>query len=392
MSYAVKADQSAVHITDIKFMLVRGGLDWPMVKVETDAGVSGIGECVVSYGLKDFILNHIKPAFVGENPFNVEQLYSKIMLGIPLQGETAGTKIAATAGVEMALWDLAGKLLGVPATTLLGGRYRDTVPAYWTLNHEGSLLDKSACKEYADLVKKHPYGIRAVKRGWVRRSEIENPLSRRFTRRDIARAADGFINLREAFGDDYEIIVHSHWEFDWPDALALSRAIAPINPWWNEDPMPVDFSESWVRLTAESPVPILTGENLYTRHGFKPFVIHGGCHMIQPDIQKNGLLESKKIADLADMFYMPVCSHCMGSPLGLIGSANAAATMRDFLAHELNIANLAPATEEWEKFVEYDRPIIEDGRIQLSEKPGFGVELNEDHIRANLVDGEEWWG
>jgi len=89
---------------------------------------------------------------------------------------------------------------------------------------------------------------------------------------------------------------------------------------------------------------------------------------------------------------MPVCAHCMGSPVGLIASANAAATMRDFLAHELNIANLAPRTEEWEKFAIYDRPIIADGHIQLSDRPGFGVELNEDHVRANLVEGEEWWG
>src|ERR1035437_8873318 len=114
----------------------------------------------------------------------------------------------------------------------------------------------------------------------------------------------------------------------WKDSLALARAVANSKPWWLEDPMPPDFSDTWVRLTGESPVPILTGENLYTRQGFLPFITKQGCHIIQPDIPKaGGLLECKKIGDLASLYNIPMCGHGVSTPLGLIASAHCATTV-----------------------------------------------------------------
>ena len=135
-------------------------------------------------------------------------------------------------------------------------------------------------------------------------------------------------------------------------------------------------------------MPILTGENLYTRHGFRPFIVNGGVHLVQIDIPKaGGLLESKKIADLADLYYIPVCAHNVASPLGTIASAHCAASIRNFKAHESAAIN-----PDWPKMVIADGPIIKDGRIQLFEKPGLGVELNEDWVRTRLAPGEQWWG
>jgi L-alanine-DL-glutamate epimerase-like enolase superfamily enzyme len=160
---------------------------------------------------------------------------------------------------------------------------------------------------------------------------------------------------------------------------------------WLEDPMPPDYSESWSKLAAASPVPILTGENLYQRQGFKPFILNQGCHLIHIDIPKaGGLLESKKIADLADLFYLPTCAHLAASPLGAIASAHCAAAIRDFRAQEFSPGSLT--TDEWEKFVVYDGPVIKDGKYRLSDAPGLGVELNEDWVRAHLMPGETWWG
>jgi L-alanine-DL-glutamate epimerase-like enolase superfamily enzyme len=160
---------------------------------------------------------------------------------------------------------------------------------------------------------------------------------------------------------------------------------------WLEDPMPPDYSESWSKLAAASPVPILTGENLYKRQGFKPFILNQGCHLIHIDIPKaGGLLESKKIADLADLFYLPTCAHLAASPLGAIASAHCAAAIRDFRAQEFSPGSLT--TDEWEKFVVYDGPVIKDGKYRISDKPGLGVELNEDTVRAHLLPGEAWWG
>jgi L-alanine-DL-glutamate epimerase-like enolase superfamily enzyme len=310
-------------------------------------------------------------------------------------GSTAGTTVAAISGVEIALWDLAGKILGAPVSKLLGGQYRQSVRAYWTRRPRDP-LDPASCREFAAMLKEHPYGFKAIKCDFLRTQDPNEPFSRHWTSSDLRRNATAYGNIRDALGDDYDIAVHCHWEFDWGDALNLARAVAPMKPSWLEDPLPPDFSESWVKLTMASPVPILQGENLYTRHGFKPFIVNQGCHMIQIDILKaGGLLESKKIADLADIYYMPVCAHNVASPLGTLASAHCAASIRDFRAHEFNVGYprvQLGTSEAWEKYVIYDRPFIKDGRIQLSDKPGFGVELNEDHVRANLVPGEQWWG
>jgi L-alanine-DL-glutamate epimerase-like enolase superfamily enzyme len=137
-------------------------------------------------------------------------------------------------------------------------------------------------------------------------------------------------------------------------------------------------------------VPILTGESLYRRQGFLPFILHQGCHLIQIDILKaGGLLEAKKIAALAELFYLPVCAHNVASPLGTVASAHCAAAIRDFRAHELAPGTLP--TENWEQVATCEGPVIKDGQIRILDKTGYGVDLNEDQVRAHLVPGETWW-
>ena len=389
---AMAADsRPQIKITDMKVMLVQSSFfkfPYPYVKIETDAGISGIGEGYWGGGVADIMKVHLKKSILGENPLDIERLYTKMIRDTSGAGSIGGATVTAISGVEIALWDLAGKILQVPVYQLLGGKYRDSVRAYWTI---GPGLGAAKCREFADRVKSHPYGITAFKAGYFKvDKQVNGTLSPTLTIKDLAANEETFCSLREALGDDYEFSVHCHWEFDWKDSLALARAIAPSKPWWLEDPMQPDFDDSWVRLTEESPVPILTGENLYTRQGFKPFILNQGCHIIQPDIPKaGGILECKKIGDLAGLFNIPMCGHGVSSPLGLIAAAHCAATVKDFIAHE---ARIDWESKGWDKFVIYDRPIFINGRIQLSDKPGFGVELNEDFVKASLAPGEVWWG
>ena len=389
------AERGKVKVTDIKVMLVRGLFDWPMVKIETDAGVTGFGESYWGRGVKDIMLGSLRTLIIGEDPLDIDRLYTKMITRTGGTGSTAGATVSAISGIEIALWDTAGKILGVPVSKLLGGQHRQSVRAYWTRRPQDP-LDTGSCREFAAMLKSHPYGFQGIKCDFLRTPDPNEPFNRYWTTRDLRRNAAAYSNIREALGEDYDIAVHCHWEFDWADALALARAVAPMKPSWLEDPLPPDFSESWVKLTAASPVPILQGENLYTRHGFKPFIVNQGCHAIQIDILKaGGLLESKKIADLADIYYMPVYAHNVASPLGTLASAHCAAAIRDFRAHEFNVGYpkvQLGTTEAWEKYAIYDRPFIKNGRIQLSDKPGLGVALNEDHVRANLAPGEQWWG
>jgi len=390
--YRTLAEESrpAIKITDVKVMQVKGAIfTYPMIKIETDAGISGIGEGYWGGGVADIIRFHLVKSIKGENPLDIDRLYTKMIRDTGGAGSIGGATITAISGVEIALWDLAGKILQVPVYQLLGGKYRDSVRAYWTAGIPAGL---EAIRKFAEVVKNHPTGITALKCGYLKAGKQPNngSLSPTLTTKDLAANEEGFGMLREALGNDYEFSVHCHWEFNFKDALALARAVAPSKPWWLEDPMMPDFDDSWVRLTAESPVPILMGENLYTRQGFKPFIINHGCHIVQPDIPKaGGILECKKIGDFAGLFNIPMCGHGVSTPLGLIAAAHCAATVRDFIAHE---ARLDWVSWGWDKFVIYDRPIFKDGRIQLSDKPGYGVELNEDHVRSNLAPGEVWWG
>ncbi len=388
-----------VKITDVKAMHVRGTTDWNFVKIETDSGVTGIGEAYWGHGVKEVILGYLRQVVVGADPLDIEPLCTRMTRYTGGAGSIAGVTVTAISGVEIALWDLAGKILEAPVCKLLGGQYREGVRAYWTRSPQ-DILDPASCREFAATLKNHPYGITAVKSdadAFPMKYDPQNrepghePNGTHLTPRDLARIGKGFSNLREALGDDIDIAVHCHWEFDWIDALGMARAVAPIKPMWLEDVMPPDYSESWSKLTAESPVPILTGENLYKVQGFRPFIVNQGCHMIQIDIPKaGGLLEAKKIAELADIYNIPTCAHLAASPLGALASAHCAAAIRDFRAQEFSIGTLS--TDAWEKFVVYDGPVIKDGKFRVSDRPGLGVELNEDTVRAHLMPGETWWG
>jgi L-alanine-DL-glutamate epimerase-like enolase superfamily enzyme len=394
-------DRKKIKITDVKMMTFGSG-PRNMVKIETDSGISGIGEAYWGRGVKDVVLGYLRDLVVGEDPLEIEPLCTKMARSTGGAGSQAGVTVTAITGVEIAMWDLAGKILGVPVYKLLGGKYRDGVRAYWTLDPK-NILDPASCREFASYVKNHRLGITAVKTNADNfalkydpqfKEPGHEPNSRHLTNKDLDRIAQGFHNLREAVGEDVDIAAHCHWEYDLIDALELARAVQPIRPMWLEDPMPPDYSESWVKLTAASPVPILTGENLYRVQGFQPFIQNDAVHLVQIDIPKSGgLLESKKIADLANLYDIPVCAHLASSPLGGIASAHCAAAIRDFRAMEFSIGPNPPVdVDGWEKFVIYDVPVIKDGKYQILDKPGFGVELNEDVVRANLPPGEAWWG
>src|SRR5215203_469700 len=149
-----------VKITDVKCMIVRGTWDWNLVRVDTDAGIYGIGEAYWGFGVKDLILNQLKPLVVGEDPFNVDKLYTKMLMRSAGQGALAGITVTAASGVEIALWDLAGRLLQTPTCNLLGGRFRDKVRFYRTLQ---TVKNAEEMGQWRDLVRE----AKAEKAGWT---------------------------------------------------------------------------------------------------------------------------------------------------------------------------------------------------------------------------------
>jgi L-alanine-DL-glutamate epimerase-like enolase superfamily enzyme len=155
-----------------------------------------------------------------------------------------------------------------------------------------------------------------------------------------------------------------------------------LNLWFIEDPIPHGNADAFARLTANSPVPIATGENLYTRFGFRPFIEKQACDIVQPDAQKcGGLLEMKKIADWADMYYLNMLCHNLCTPVGTIASGHACMAIKNFLALESDSVELP----YWQDIILHEGPIYQDGYLNISDKPGLGVELNEEVVRAHLA-------
>lgn len=390
------AGKKTVRIRDVQVMVMQGGRTYTLIRIVCDDGVYGIAEGygTPGVGVKEQVLS-LKPWLVGKDPLEIDALYTDMGEGA---SQLSGTRtdgsahnlMRAVSGIEMALWDVAGKVLGVPATTLLGGRFRNKVRVY---DHAGprNSLDKASCKQWAEAVNAHPSGFTAHKFGFPRTADnnARDPANRLLTTKALMDIRRGFDNCREAVGWDHDIMAHCHWQYDLRTSIQLADAVEPSKPLWLEDPLPVDYSESWRRLCESSGVPILTGENLTRREGFKDFIINQGCDIVNPDLRNSGgFLETKRIADMAHIFGLPMCNHNTGSQVYTYAAVQFAAAIRDYLALE----TITGEGGWMDRVLVLDGPYIKNGFIDVTDKPGLGIELNEDVVKAHLAEGERWWG
>ena len=379
-------------------MTLSGPRTYTLVRVRAESGATGIAEAygTPAIGVKDQIAS-LKPWLAGKDPLDIDYLYTFLGEHTPnLSGTrtdgSAHALMRAASGIEMALWDLAGNLLGVPASKLLGGRFRDRVRVYDHADPR-DMLSKESCREWAQKVKSDKSGFTAHKFGFphtkLAKDAGRDASNRTLTTRELIQVAQGYENCREAIGWDHDIMVHCHWEYDLRTAIQLSEAVAGIKPLWLEDPLPVSYSDSWKRLCASSRVPICTGENLEGRQGFKDFVVGGGCDIVNPDLRNcGGFLETKRVADLADSFALPMATHNTGSQVHTWANCQWAASIRDFLCCE----TITGAGGWMDELLVLDGPYIEGGFVRVTDKPGLGIELNSDVVKAHLAEGEKWWG
>jgi L-alanine-DL-glutamate epimerase-like enolase superfamily enzyme len=392
------AQRKRVKIRDIQVMMLQGGRTYTLVKITADDGLFGIAEAYGSpgIGVKEQVLS-LKEWLIGKDPLEIDALYTDMGVGSRnLSGTrtdgSAHNLIRAVSGIEMALWDLAGKILDVPTSTLLGGKFRDRVRVY---DHAApkNMLDKGSVKEWAARVKEHPSGFTCHKFGFphtdMKVDLARDPSNRMLTTRELINIQQGFENCREAIGWDHDIMVHCHWEYSLRTSIQIADAIESIKPVWLEDPLMVDYTDSWKRLCESTKVPICMGENLARREGFMDFILNQGCDILHPDLRNSGgFLETKRIADFAHVFGLPMANHNTGSQVNTYASAQWAASIRDYMS-------LETVTGEggWmDQVLILDVPYIKDGFIQVSPKPGLGITLNPDVVRANLAAGETYWG
>jgi L-alanine-DL-glutamate epimerase-like enolase superfamily enzyme len=392
-----RAYAGKVKITDVKCMIVRGTWDWNLIKVETDAGLYGIGEAYWGWGVKDLVLNKMKDIVVGEDPLNVDKLYTKMLMQSAGAGAIGGVTVSAASGIEIALWDLCGRMLNTPVCNLLGGRFRDRIRFYRTMQAVDRVEDPAAWRAQVEEARAEKWRWTAFKfqgDGVPLKADPgfaepgHDPYARNLTNKDYRRIVKGMEVVRDVLGPDADFAVECHWRYDTEDVIRMARELEHVNPMWLEDPVPPDNVEAMALVRRAINVPICTGENLYGRQGFRRLIEAQATSGLNIDIPKSGgLLESKKIADLADLYYIWTAAHNPASPLGTIASCHAAAAMREFRIHEL-----AKWVDWWPDLVVHEGPFWKDGYFTIEDKPGYGVELNPDVAKAHLAPGETWWG
>jgi len=377
-----------MKITDIRTATIVGNFSWHLIRIYTDSGLVGLGEAYWGPGVID-VITRLQTLLVGKDPLEVDKLWTSMMNAMSGPGSVAGTTVVAISGVEIALLDLVGKHLKTPVYQLLGGKFRDRVRVYAD-SHAPDLHDADAWRARALQVRERGFDALKFDLDSLVFDLQPDRYSRTLPNKAIRRMVEMVGAVSEVLGPDVDLALDCHWSYNVTDAIRLAQALEPFPLLWLEDPTPPDNADAMARVTAATRTPICTGENLYTRHGFRHFIEKGACHIIQPDIPRcGGLLESKRIADLADMYYIPFAAHNVCSPVGTLASAHVCAAIRTFTVLEFHSQDVP----WWDAMVgrEHD-PLIKGGYLALSDQPGLGVELNDDLCRQHVRPGTRYFG
>jgi L-alanine-DL-glutamate epimerase-like enolase superfamily enzyme len=377
------ADRGKVAITDIKMKPI-SGVGHTMIRIDTDAGVSGYGESGVTGLMMKAWLEIYRPLLMGKDPLAIQYHFHRMTTLM----HTYMARIPAMSGIDMALWDLAGRLSGQPVYKLMGGPFREQVPVF--INTEPKdMLDKAVVAEWAAQFRANPQGFKAAKMNTT--SPIRRPMGQYTTTlsaQDLSKIRTGFENVRKELGPDYDIMVHCHNEYDLPSAKGIARAVEGIEPKWLEDPLPVPFSDSWVSLKRDCRVPLLTGEKLEMPLGYYPFLKEQAVDFVYPDIAFcGGITSIVKIATLAGLYRIPVATHNVGGILLTMSCIHFGLSIHDFLTSEARMGGQRDIL-----VMAKNPPVIKGGFAGRPEAPGLGVELDDAGVKVwqRGSDPAEW--
>jgi galactonate dehydratase len=386
-----------MKITDVQACVIgkqephSGGSVWTFVRVYTDEGIVGTGECnsggpgYSGFANKEAILA-MKPLLIGQDPFNINMLYEKMRRGGRYGGSSNAPIIFAITGIENALYDIVGKALNVPAYKLLGGKFRSEIRLYADC-HAGEDESPQAYADKAMEVVSEGFG--AVKfdvdSTGVGKLDAYNWTVGAKEMRHVISLIEG---VREAIGYDIDFAIDCHGQFDVPSAITLCKAIEPLRLMWLEEPVPSENVAALAQVKASSSTVICSGENQYTRFEFVELFNAKAVDIIMPDLAKaGGMAEGKRIAEIADAYYIPIAPHNVSSPLGMMAACHVMAATPNFLFLEFHARDIP----WWNELCEGDKPFVENGVMTVSERPGLGVELNDDFAKTLLWNGDKYF-
>lgn len=388
---------STLKITDLRVATVvkPGPSPCTIVRIDTNQGVYGLGE--VRDGASATYALMLKSRILGENPLRIDFLFRKIK-----QFGGHARQAGGVVSIEMALWDIAGKVYGAPVYQMLGGKFRDRIRIY------ADTTESKDPKVYARNMKirKEEMGLTWLKMdlgidmvqdtpGSVTRPSGLSNWEERFlphpfvatevTDKGIDLLCEYVAAIREAVGMEIPLSMDHLGHIGVKSCIRLGKAYEKYNLSWMEDLIPWQYTDLWQRITEASPTPTLTGEDIYLKEDFIKLCERHAVGKIHPDLATSGgILETHKIGDAAMEYGVPMAMHYAGLPIGCMGSVHCAAATENFLALE----NHSLDVPWWQDLVEgIEKPIINKGYITVPETPGLGVTLNEDLVRKNLKPG-----
>ena len=376
---------SDLKITDVRMAAVGGGL----IRLDTNQGVSGYGENRDGAS-RNYVLE-LKRLVVGENPCSVDKIFRKIKQfgGHARQG-------GGVSGIEMALWDLAGKAYNVPVHQMIGGKFRDTVRVYADTPQSpdpkvfGERMKRRIEQGFTFLKMDIGVGMVSNIEGTVTYpsgQNISGNLVHMFTAleitdKGIALMADYLAKVREVVGWQIPIATDHFGHIGVNSCIRLGKAFEKFNLAWMEDFIPWNYTELWKKITDSIEVPTLTGEDIYLKESFEVLCREHAVDMIQPDLATaGGILETHKIGDMAQEYGVPMVMHMAGSPVSSFANVHCAAATENFLVLE----NHSVDNASWGDIVDgVEKPIVNKGYIRVPDGPGLGFTINEEAVKKQL--------
>lgn len=357
-----------MKITEIKTFICHAyRTNWVFVKVITDSGLYGVGEATLE--MKELTvlqaINELKRYLIGKDPHNIEAIWHDCYRDAYWRGGVV--LMSALAAVDMALWDIKGKDLDVPVYQLLGGKVRDAVPCY----ANGWFAPAKTPEEFAEKAKE------AVKSGF--KGLKWDPFGSAYmnlSKREFSYALACIGAVTDAVGNEIDILIEGHGRFNIPTAIRVAHALENFDITWFEEPIPPDHMEGLAQLRRKTKVPIAAGERLYSRWDYRSFLNQECADFIQPDVSHaGGISELKKIATMAECYYIPVCPHNPSGPVANAATLHIAASTPNFHFLETMSSDVPYRNKISTEKVEF-----KDGMMQINNLPGLGIDINEEAI------------
>ena len=361
-----------MKISSIQTFIVRSSLrNFLLLEIQTSSGMVGLGEATVE-GREKTVEAAIKENaryLIGKDPHNIEELWQAMYKGAFWRGGPILN--SAISGIEIALWDILGKELGAPIHQFLGGPCRSKIRAYtWP---EGDTIEEKI-ESSKEFVKRN--GFTAIK--FAPYSSVEGDVKpeSHITRNSFGEAVRRVRMMREALGDEIDILIDFHGRPTLSETVRLANEIEKYNPFFIEEPVTPENVDAVAIVRNSTRTPIATGERLFTKFGFRELLEKNACQIVQPDLcHAGGILEGKKIAAMAECYFVQVAPHNPLSPVSTAACLQLDSCIPNFCIQECTSSDM-----EFKKKLIKNCPEIHEGHFEIPSRPGLGIELNHDVI------------